>query len=152
MAIPVLKFTSLKFIQGSKLRTPSQNPDPKATVSNVAIISPISPISNVSTVATISNVSNGETIQGVSVNPTITSPDYGTKIGVRRSWDNQETAENIVATTIDLASIIFAYSLGVGQFGVTAAIGYAMFDAYIVIWQRKRFTNWIHQVITFMTR
>jgi len=56
---------------------------------------------------------------------------------------NQEIAENSVATVIDFASIMLAYNLGVSQLGVAIGIAYAAFDAFIVIWLRKRLTNGI---------
>ncbi len=39
----------------------------------------------------------------------------------------------------------FAYNLGVYQLGVTFGLAYALFDAYIVIWQRKRFASWVRR-------
>jgi hypothetical protein len=58
---------------------------------------------------------------------------------------SQEIAENTVATVVDFVSIMFAYNLGVYQLEVSFGLAYAFFDAYIVIWQRKRFTNWIRR-------
>lgn len=57
-----------------------------------------------------------------------------------------ETNENIVATFVDATSMMFAYRLGLDQAGVTAAITYAMFDALIVIWARKRITAGIRRL------
>lgn len=57
----------------------------------------------------------------------------------------------MVASVVDVASILFAYRLGMDQFGIAAALGYALLDAYLVIWQRKRFTNWIHKFISFIS-
>ena len=42
-----------------------------------------------------------------------------------------------MATIVDFASILFAFSLGVSQFGIAFGLAYAAFDAYIVIWLRK---------------
>lgn len=67
-------------------------------------------------------------------------------LGESRPWSDRETAANFVATFIDIASILFAYRLGVEQFGAVASLAYACFDAYIVVWQRKRFANWIRRV------
>ncbi len=58
---------------------------------------------------------------------------------------SQETADNAVATVVDFVSIMFAYNLGVYQLGVTFGLAYALFDAYIVIWQRKRFSSWVRR-------
>lgn len=57
------------------------------------------------------------------------------------AWPSQELAENAVATIVDFASILFAYNLGVYQFGITFGLAYAAFDAYIVIWLRKPLTR-----------
>ena len=37
------------------------------------------------------------------------------------------------------------------QYGIVSALAYATFDAYIVIWQRKRLTKWVHKLITFIS-
>ncbi len=52
-----------------------------------------------------------------------------------------EFAENLVATVVDVSSILFAYSLGVQQLGFTVGLGYAFLDAYLVVWQRRRLTR-----------
>ena len=94
---------------------------------------------------------SAETIQGLS-NSTITaSPDYRMAPEVRPSWAHQETGENIVATIVDITSIMVAYRLGMDQYGIVSALAYATFDAYIVIWQRKRLTKWVHKLITFIS-
>ncbi len=55
------------------------------------------------------------------------------------------TKENLVASVVDIASLMFAYHLGVEQLGPIAGIGYGIFDAWIVIWQRERISNAIHK-------
>lgn len=108
---------------------PSENPDSKVIVPN----------------------KNGETIQGLS-NSTITaSPDYQIPSEVRPGWAHQDTGENLVATIVDITSIMVAYRLGMDQYGIVSALAYATFDAYIVIWQRKRLTKWVHKLITFIS-
>ena len=85
-------------------------------------------------------------------NSTITAPpnhEIGSK--VHPSWAHQETGENLVATIVDITSIMVAYRLGMDQYGIVSALGYAAFDAYIVIWQRKRLARWVHKLITFIS-
>jgi hypothetical protein len=65
---------------------------------------------------------------------------------VRSQERDVEIFENTVASLIDLTSILFAYQLGVANFGLWAGILYAIFDAFIVVWMRKpisRFVRWI---------
>ena len=73
------------------------------------------------------------------------------RFGPNNSLLRRETSENVVASVVDVASILFAYRLGMDHFGIAAALGYALFDAYLVIWQRKRFNNWIHKFISFIS-
>jgi hypothetical protein len=56
-----------------------------------------------------------------------------------------KTKENLVASVVDIASLFFAYHLGVEQLGPIAGIGYGFFDAWIVIWQRERISAAIHK-------
>jgi hypothetical protein len=53
----------------------------------------------------------------------------------------RRTKDNIIASVVDVASIVFAYKLGVAQLGIAAGLGYGVFDAWIVIWQRDRIAN-----------
>ena len=46
--------------------------------------------------------------------------------------------ENLVASAVDILSIMFAYRLGLSQLGLSAGIAYGIFDAWLVIWQRER--------------
>lgn len=48
-----------------------------------------------------------------------------------------EIFENTVASLVDMASILFAYQIGVYGFGLGFGVLYAGFDAFIVIWMRK---------------
>jgi hypothetical protein len=41
--------------------------------------------------------------------------------------------------------MLVAYRLGVEQLGLFAGIGYGIFDAWIVIWQRERISLVIHR-------
>ena len=47
---------------------------------------------------------------------------------------------------MDVASIVFAYKLGVAQLGLAAGFGYGVFDAWIVIWQAERIANGVRSV------
>lgn len=68
------------------------------------------------------------------------------------AWPSQELAENAVATIVDFASIMFAYNLGVYQFGITFGLAYAAFDAYIVIWLRKPLTRATRRLLYLFRR
>jgi hypothetical protein len=59
---------------------------------------------------------------------------------------NGDVKENIVASVIDIVSIVGAYNLGVHHLDWWAGLGYAGLDAWIVIWQRKRMTRLLHAV------
>ncbi|MDG6904924.1 MAG: hypothetical protein JRN20_03965 [Nitrososphaerota archaeon] len=54
---------------------------------------------------------------------------------------NDALKENMVASVVDMSSIMFAYSLGMRNMNLLFGLGYALFDAWIVIWQRKRITR-----------
>jgi hypothetical protein len=56
---------------------------------------------------------------------------------------NVEIRENIMGTIVDVFSMMVAYSLGLHNAGFLFGIGYAGFDAWLVIWQRKRTTRWM---------
>ena len=68
------------------------------------------------------------------------------------AWLSQELAENSVATFIDFASILFAYNLGVLQLGIAVGLVYAVFDAYVVIWMRRRITGWVRRLAALLLR
>ncbi|MHB1868609.1 MAG: hypothetical protein ACYCPP_06645, partial [Nitrososphaerales archaeon] len=51
---------------------------------------------------------------------------------------------------VDVGSIFLAYQIGVSQLGLIAGLGYGMFDAWIVVWQRERISNFIHHVAFFV--
>ena len=55
-----------------------------------------------------------------------------------------EFAENLVATAVDMLSISVAYQLGINQSGFIIGVLYAVLDAYVVIWQRRRLTKLAH--------
>jgi len=55
-----------------------------------------------------------------------------------------EFAENLVATAVDMLSLSVAYQLGINQSGFIIGVLYAVLDAYVVIWQRRRLTKLAH--------
>jgi hypothetical protein len=55
-----------------------------------------------------------------------------------------EFAENLVATAVDMLSLSVAYQLGISQSGFIIGVLYAVLDAYVVIWQRRRLTKLAH--------
>jgi hypothetical protein len=57
----------------------------------------------------------------------------------------RETKDNIVASLVDVASILFAYRIGVSQLGAWAGIAYGAFDAWLVVWQRQRISDCVHR-------
>jgi len=61
---------------------------------------------------------------------------------------NHEVFENVVATVVDVASIMVAYVVGIHQFNFVVGIGYAFFDAVLVVWMRKPLTRLIRSVLT----
>ncbi|TMP96419.1 MAG: hypothetical protein E6K99_10085 [Thaumarchaeota archaeon] len=65
---------------------------------------------------------------------------------------SQELAENSVATLIDFASVLVAYNLGVLQLGVAVGLAYAVFDAYVVIWMRRRITGLVRRLVRILLR
>ncbi|MDA4131408.1 MAG: hypothetical protein OK457_11610 [Thaumarchaeota archaeon] len=58
----------------------------------------------------------------------------------------RRTKDNIIASIVDVASIVFAYKLGMSQLGIAAGLGYGVFDAWIVIWQRERIASGLRNV------
>ncbi|MGI0081266.1 MAG: hypothetical protein ACRECH_16790 [Nitrososphaerales archaeon] len=58
----------------------------------------------------------------------------------------RETRDNIVASVVDVASILFAYRLGVAQLGPWAGVAYGAFDAWLVVWQRQRISDYVHRL------
>jgi hypothetical protein len=57
-----------------------------------------------------------------------------------------KTKDNLIASVVDFTSIVFAYKLGVAQLGIAAGLGYGVFDAWLVIWQRERIAGGISSI------
>ncbi|MGA2876352.1 MAG: hypothetical protein ABSE82_12535 [Nitrososphaerales archaeon] len=64
----------------------------------------------------------------------------------------RQTQDNIIASVVDVGSMFLAYQIGVSQLGLLAGLAYAMFDAWLVVWQRERISNLIHHAETFVRR
>jgi hypothetical protein len=60
--------------------------------------------------------------------------------------ETSEFRENLVASLIDVASIIVAFNLGLHQLGLWVGVGYSFIDAILVIWLRKSITNLARKV------
>ena len=60
--------------------------------------------------------------------------------------------ENLVATAVDMLSISVAYQIGINQLGFLVGVLYAVLDAYLVIWQRRRLTRLMHSVASRFLR
>jgi hypothetical protein len=62
------------------------------------------------------------------------------------------TRDNIVASFVDVASLFVAYRIGVEQLGPIAGVGYGIFDAWIVIWQRERIALYVRKSAYFIKK
>lgn len=53
----------------------------------------------------------------------------------------------MVATSVDIASIMVAYTVGIHQFNFLLGLAYAFFDALIVVWMRKPLSRLIRSAL-----
>jgi hypothetical protein len=60
---------------------------------------------------------------------------------------HHEAFENVVATFVDVASIMVAYVVGIHQFNFLVGLAYAIFDAILVVWMRKPLTRLVRNVL-----
>ena len=51
--------------------------------------------------------------------------------------NSRDTFENVIATVVDIASIMVAYAIGIHQSNFILGLFYGMFDALVVVWMRK---------------
>jgi hypothetical protein len=49
---------------------------------------------------------------------------------------------------VDIASILVAYRIGLAQLGPIAGMGYGVFDAWVVVWQRRRIAAALHAAVS----
>ena len=54
--------------------------------------------------------------------------------------------ENIVASVVDVGSILLAFNLGLHHADQWVGLAYGATDAWVVIWQRQRITRWISRL------
>ena len=66
--------------------------------------------------------------------------------------NDPEVFENAVASLVDMASILFAYQIGVYGFGIGIGVLYACFDAFIVIWMRKPISSFARSISPYRLR
>lgn len=50
---------------------------------------------------------------------------------------------------MDVTSVMVAYTIGITQANILLGIGYAIFDAIIVVWMRKPITRLVRRVARF---
>ncbi len=60
--------------------------------------------------------------------------------------NSPEVFENTIASFVDMASILFAYQIGVYGFGAGAGVLYACFDAFIVVWMRRPISRFVRSI------
>ena len=65
---------------------------------------------------------------------------------------NHEVLENVVASFVDIASMMVAYMAGLHQFSFFAGLAYAFFDAVLVVWMRKPLTRLIRSAFQMRNR
>lgn len=58
----------------------------------------------------------------------------------------------MVATLVDIVSVLFAYALGVSRYDFFVGLLYACFDAWIVVWMRKPISRFIHSIISLFRK
>ena len=61
--------------------------------------------------------------------------------------NNHEVFENVVASVVDVASIMVAYTIGISQSSFLLGIAYAFFDAIIVVWLRKPLSRVVRSLV-----
>ena len=60
---------------------------------------------------------------------------------------NHEVFENLVASAVDITSVMVAYTIGITQSSVLLGLAYAVFDAFIVVWLRKPISQLVRRVV-----
>jgi len=66
--------------------------------------------------------------------------------------NNHEVFENVVASVVDVASIMVAYTIGISQSSFLLGIAYAIFDAIIVVWLRKPLSRVVRSLVALSGR
>jgi hypothetical protein len=60
-----------------------------------------------------------------------------------------EVFDNSVATLVDVSSILFAYQIGLHNFGWEVGIFYGFLDAFLVVWMRKPISRLVRSINPF---
>jgi hypothetical protein len=60
---------------------------------------------------------------------------------------NHEVFENVIASAVDVASVMIAYTIGIRQSSVLLGLAYGIVDAIIVVWMRKPLAGMVASVI-----
>lgn len=55
--------------------------------------------------------------------------------------------ENVVATFVDVGSIMVAYTVGIHQFNIFVGLAYGCLDAILVVWMRKPLSRAVRHVL-----
>ena len=55
--------------------------------------------------------------------------------------------ENVIATFVDVGSIMVAYTVGIHQFNIFVGLAYGCLDALLVVWMRKPFSRAVRHVL-----
>jgi hypothetical protein len=60
---------------------------------------------------------------------------------------NHEVFENLVASVVDIVSVMVAYTIGITQSSVLLGLAYGIFDAIIVVWMRKPLSQFVRKLV-----
>lgn len=69
-----------------------------------------------------------------------------------KSTGNHEIFENMVASVVDVTSVMVAYTIGITQSSVFLGLAYGIFDAIVVVWMRKPITRAVRSAIALVNR
>lgn len=58
----------------------------------------------------------------------------------------------MVASVVDISSIMVAYTIGVTQSSFLVGLAYGVFDAFLVVWLRKPISGAIRRAVDITTR
>ena len=53
----------------------------------------------------------------------------------------------MVASVVDVTSVMIAYTIGISQSNYLLGFGYAIFDAIIVVWMRKPLARLVRRIV-----
>ncbi len=58
----------------------------------------------------------------------------------------------MVASVIDISSIMIAYTIGVTQSSFLLGLAYGLFDAFLVVWLRKPISGLVRRAVNFTAK